>query len=253
MVRPLKLGKIALLFGLLLLLRTQWLKPASSAAVEVERQVVVPMAFKTSPVVLTKVTLGDTMVQEGRMVKVLPSRTFPARAIEPITPFQAIDDWIQTLTIYLYNRTNKIVVFCQILFRFPETGAADRPPHGIMVTLGRIPQSAPVIGTGPQPSDRVPIAFLPGQTMAIPLRDYIDRIKFEVDRFMPLEAVTQLEIHIGPFFFADGMEYSVNRYLMPDPKNPGKALRAAPDYFPGDMNLTWPGRADWGERGRKKQ
>jgi hypothetical protein len=245
MFRSLKVvGGIALAFAFLLVPTTQWLKPANSAAVKTERQVQIPIGSKMKPVVITKVTLGDTVVQAGRMA-----------TVEPITPFQAGDDWIQNLTIHLYNRTNKTIVFAQVLFGFPETGdgragAAGQPPRAFLLQLGRIPPPAP--SAGHQPTDWQPISFLPGQTMAIRLGDYIDRIRFQVEPVLPVAAVTQLIIQLNIFYFADGMEYSGNAFKIHDPQNPGKALHADPNYFPGNMNLSWPGRPDW-TGGRKKQ
>ena len=127
-------GGVALTFVLLLVLVTQWPKPVNAAAVATVRQVQVPVSTKKNPLVITKVTLGDTIVQLGRMV---------APTEELTTPFLAGVDWIQNLNIYLYNRTNRKIVFAEIVLYFPETGdGRTQPMYAVTLHLGRIPPSA---------------------------------------------------------------------------------------------------------------
>jgi hypothetical protein len=226
-----------------LVLATQLLKPAYSAAVQKERQVYFGPTHQTSPVAITKVTVGDTVVQAGRM--------FQDGGFDPLIPFQAGDDWIQNLSIYLYNRTNKTIVCTYVLLGFAGTvedappGAADQPAGIWSLHLGRIPASA-AHAPQSQPSDWQPISFLPGQTMVIRLGDYIGQIRSQVGRVLPLTAVTGLTIALEYFYFADGMFSSGSYYIIRDPQSPGKDLRMDRNYFPGDMNFGWPGRPDWG-------
>jgi hypothetical protein len=244
MYKRLKLvGGITLAFVLVLVLATLWPRPGSAAAGETERQVQVPIGLKKDPVVITKVTLGDAVVQAGRFVQAGPA--------EPITPFRAGDDWIQNLAVYLYNRTNKTIVFARVIFGFPETGDAhSQPQRAFILELGLVPQSAPV-GTRMNLSDLQPIVFPPGQTMVIRLGDYIDRIRSRVEPpsprsgAIPLAAATQLAIFLNAFFFADGMEYHAGVYNVQDPQDPGKVVHMDQGYFPGDPERTWPGRPDW--------
>jgi hypothetical protein len=242
MFKSLKIvGRIALAFALLLFPATQWLKPANSAADGKGRQVDSQVANQRTPVVITKVTLGETIVQAGRMF---------LGQVDPITPFTAGDDWIQNLTLYLYNRTNKTIVYTSVQIVFPETGELT-PPRGFLLRLGRVPPPIDVLF---RPTDRPPILFLPGQTMVIRLGDYIDQIKSEVEPVFPLAAATKLKIYVESSYFADGMLTFSDAYWSADPQDPGKQLRIGPDYFPGDWNLSWPGRRnfDGSTEGKKK-
>ena len=59
----------------------------------------------------------------------------------------------------------------------------------------------------------------------------------------PTFSASLMGVHVFPRF-----------YFIPDPQNPGKALHADPNYFPGDMNLSWPGRPDCkGPTGSRKK
>lgn len=227
---------IPVAFAVFLILGTQWLRPAKSAAVETERQVEVTPTDQMSPVAATEVRLGSTVVQPGRMLQ--------QGRVERITPFQAGDDWIQNLTLHLYNRTNKTIVFAEIIFLFRESGSVARSGRGFDLELGRIPPSAPG-GLRPQPSDRQPISFLPGQTMVVHLGDYIEQIRRQVEPVLPVAASTHLRISLVSFYFADGMLYRAGAYRSADPQNPGKELLMSRDYFPGNMNRSWPDRPDW--------
>jgi len=143
-------GEIALAAAVLLVLVSPRAKPLSAAAVATMRQIQVPRTTKMDPVAVTKVSLGDTIVQLGRMI---------APTEEPTTPFLADADWIQNLTICLYNRTNRKIVFAEVILLFPETGdGRTQPMYSATLRLGRIPPSAPD-GTRSQPSDVEPILF----------------------------------------------------------------------------------------------
>ncbi len=224
---------LVFLFGL-----TQFFMPTTSSA-QVERRVEVPETSRFDPVVITKVTVGDRVVQTGRVIH------------DPTTPFQGSADWIQNLTVYLYNRTDKTIVYAYLILGFPETGypntgTPESAPLACIVQLGRVPSTAPARMIPPkQPSDSQPITFLPGQTMIIHVSDYIDRIKARIEPVMTPAAVTQLMIHLDPLFFADGMFYGAGAYIAADPQNPGKEVHMERPYFPGNINHTWPGRPDW--------
>ena len=237
MFRSLKvIGGIAVALALELVLAVPRPKPANAVELQTEKRVLVPITMKWEPVAVAQVTLGNTVVQLGRMIQM---------PVEPITPFLANADWIQNLTIYLYNRTNKNIVFAQVYIFFPDTGNGHtQPEYSAVLRWGRIPPSAPD-GKPVQPSDLQPISFAPGETMVVHLRDYIDLIRSSVESVMPLEAATQIQIQPDRFFFANGTEYHGSSYFMPDPQDPSKKVRAATNYFPGDPDVSWPGRPDW--------
>lgn len=234
------LGRGALAFALLLAVATQWLNPGAAAAAETERQVLIPVAMKHEPVVITKVTLGDTVVQAGRFVQ--------EKATDPITGFQAGDAWIQNLTIYLLNRTHKTVAFAIIDLGFPETGdGRTKPQRAYQLNLGRIPPAADFDRSGeplPQSPDRLPLSFAPGQTMALRLGDYIEQIRSHVEPVLPLSEGRHLTVSVSHLYFQDGMQWGTGMFAVPDRQNLSWRFMDR-DYFPGDMDRNWPGRPGW--------
>jgi hypothetical protein len=234
------MGLAALAFMLLLVLTTGILRPAVSAAAPTERRVAINATTRRTPIVVTKVTLADTVVQEGRM-----------SVRDSTTPFTAEDDWIQNLRLYLYNRTNKTVVFMQINLGFVENDGPISSMPNTFLTLGRRPPPPGVNGPSSGPE---PISFLPGQTMVLNLQDYIAQIRSGVEPMIHLTKTRSLFIFINDCFFADGTLTSGDNYWRRDPQNPSQWLRMDSTYFPGDSNLSWPGHANWdGAPGERKK
>jgi hypothetical protein len=239
MYRRLKLvGGSALAFSILVILVARYVKPEVAAA-QVQRQVQLHIANKFEPVVVTKITLGNVVVQSGRFIKPV------GEAQESITPFSADDGWIQNVTVYLVNRTNRTIVYALLNFGFPET-TVGQTQAVFQLFLGRIPESVPFDSHGVpyrrRPGSQ-PILFRPGQTMAIRLGDYIDQIKARVDPVMPPAALTAVSVNFAQFFFADGTQWS-GRFRAIDPQNSTWRTMDL-DYFPGDLDWRWPGRPGW--------
>jgi hypothetical protein len=232
-------GACGLPFAVVFSLAAQYVK-AQAPGAQVERQVELPIVDKMAPVVVTKITHGDIVVQLGRFIK--PVGTAP----DPTTPFLADDDWVQNLTIYLLNRTNDTIVSATFNLIAPETmDRVARSLAGFQLHLGRIPSSFAFENGRPvrQPPERQPISFRPGQTLAIHLRDYIDQIKAAVEPTKPLAALTTMDVRFVGFFFASGLRWN-GAFRALDPQN-FTWRRKDPDYFPGDMDARWPGRPGW--------
>jgi hypothetical protein len=189
--------------------------------------------------IITKVTVADTNVRCGLLTA--------SHALQPVAPFQAGSDWIQNMSIFLFNRTNKTIVAGHLTLGFPETGdGKTQPQHVYSLQLGRLPEVDAFNGrTGlpiPQDPNLKPIEWAPGQALAVHLGAYIDEIKDQIGDDMPLATVTRLRIHIGPFFFSDGTRWYLDKFATPDPERPGKFRNLPDDYFPGDPLINWPPR-----------
>jgi len=201
-----------------------------------------PIAHRIDPVVITKITVGGARVQAGRFVK--PSSV----ARDPLTPFDAGDDWIQNLSIHLFNRTTKTIVAVDVNLGFLDTGNAAQPPRGRVLNLGRLPDPASFDRTGrfrAQPPGRLPLDFGPGGTMVVALGDYIDGIRSTLALDMPPAAVAHLRIDVICSYFADGVRFGGGGYSEPDPQNPGKWRSKDRAYSPGFVDASWPGRPGW--------
>jgi hypothetical protein len=235
-------GGSVLAFSLLVILATRYVKPEGAEAAQTERQVQLPITSKDLPVVITSVTLGDTVVQAGRFQK-------PRPTLDPTTPFQADEDWIRNLTIHLFNRTDRTIVFARIMLIFPETGnGVDRPYRVYNLDLGRMPAGTTFLGNGQfysESPDRVPLSLGMRQTLAVALGDHIDRIRAGVERAIPLATATKLKIDLHQFYFTDGMRWAAGGFEDPDPEHPGKWTLKGRAYFPGDRNTNWPGLPGW--------
>jgi hypothetical protein len=185
--------------GIPLWLAALYLWPGVACAAQAERIVQFHIATKTEPVVITKVTLGNVVVQAGRWAK--PIGTAP----DPMTPFQADDDWVGNLTVCVLNRTTRgRVVYMSMHFSFPETGdGRTTPRYMYALTLGRVPSAAAFeIGRPLRlPVDSKPISFGPGQVLAVSLDNYISGIQPHV----PLATLTKMTIDFGLVYFADGL------------------------------------------------
>jgi hypothetical protein len=164
--------------------------------------------------------------------------------VQPVSPFQAGDDWLANTVVTLLNRTSKTVVAGQLILVFPETGdgSIQKPLRVYNISLGRLPASVAFSGsTGKpisQPPAAQPLSFAPGQTLAIHIGDSIAGIVASVAHDMPFPSVTKCIIRRGAFFFDDGMRWYGTGYSVPDPDNAGKFKPMDRRYFPGIP--SWP-------------
>ena len=209
------------------------------AAAEMERTVHLGTAVKMQPVAIVKVALGPSTVQLGRWDK--PARETP----DPDTPFTGDDNWLQELTVYVLNRTDRPIAFLTLQLDFRETTVG---PMRTMCWLhwGVWPASTAFDGQGnPMPPNTLygPIDFGPGQILAVHLADRIDQIKGAVENALPLAAVGVVNVRPVEAVFADGLRFG-GLYQVFDPTT--RAWRSMNrDYFPGNPDNRWPGRPGW--------
>ena len=112
------LGGGVLLGVLVVALGVHYGATRSVAAAELERTVHLGTAVKMQPVAIVKVALGPSTVQLGRWDK--PARETP----DPDTPFTGDDNWLQELTVYVLNRTDRPIAFLTLQLDFREHQAA---------------------------------------------------------------------------------------------------------------------------------
>ncbi len=221
----------ALLIAFSFAVAALWSIPGTVAAADSLRQVEVPRARKVDPMVVTKVTLGNDLVQ---------GPNYYGGPAGP-TPFRANDDWIQNLAIHFLNRTDLTIVYANILVGYPETTAGGtKPLHVSILNLGRIPDGLTVDKDGKlheQRPDAKPLFFGPDQTLVVRLGDHMDQI---ASSRLPLSALTQVKIILSSCYFANGMRFAGNSFSTFDPRNPGHWQSLGLTYFPGDPSRNWP-------------
>lgn len=199
------------------------------------RSVEIDPQHRTDAVTITEVDVGTVSVQSGIVIG--------RGEVQPVTPFQADDDWLNNTSIVLLNRTNKTIVWGQITLAFPETGAgtAGDPQRVAKITVGQLPPTAVVTRAGQPvaqlPTTRPPLNFGPGQRMTLRLSDYKDQIATALESIKPAGTLTKCRIHLTAFFFEDGLRWD-GSYSVPDPERPGKYKQMNGGYFPGTP--VWP-------------
>jgi hypothetical protein len=194
----------------------------------------------TSPVLISNVAVSDKTVECGLFIK-------PPAVVQPITPFQASDDWLQHMTISLVNRTQQVIDFATVSLMFLDNAVDCRTQVCPLeqIHLGQIPKLDAFNGrTGqplkPEQVGATPLAWSPGQTIVVHVSDFMDEIGAKLPNYEPVGSVRKVAVHIGPFFFRDGMRWAGNRYSKPIPENPGKFNDLPETYFPGRRNSNWP-------------
>jgi len=211
--------------------------PAALRAQSLGRTVEVETQHNSDAVAITRVTLGDAVLQCG-----VPDG--PASQ-QPVTPVAAGPGWLSQLTIYLLNRTNKTIVYGSIELWFPETGdgrSPQTPSIVVPITFGIMPPAVAFTGSG-QPLRQENAALVnlaPGQTMAVAVgpKTFSDIQRNLAARVADPGAITNVVVRRGTFLFSDNMKWN-RSYWVPDPQNPGRWLPVADRrFFPGTP--VWP-------------
>lgn len=190
-------------------------------------------------VLISDISVAGKTVECGLFIK-------PPVVIQPVTAFQADNDWLQHMSISMVNRTNKTIVFGSIIFHFLDTGDCQSVPcAGTTLSFGRIPAVDAYDGRTGRPlklgsSDRTPLDWNPEQTIIVHVRDHMDEIESDLSDSIPATDINRLNVYRGPFYFADGMKWDLGRYAVPDPERRGKFKELPVDYFPGRRGNNWP-------------
>jgi hypothetical protein len=151
------------------------------------------------------------------------------------------------MTISLINRTNKSIVFGAVIFHFLDVGdcSSTQPCPGPGLEFGQIPPIDAYDGRTGQPMkrghpERPPLDWGLEQTIVVHVSDYMPEIEASLANFLAVSSVTKVNVYLGDFYFADGMQWNLGRYSVPDPNHPGKFSPLAADYFPGKRGRNWP-------------
>jgi hypothetical protein len=184
-------------------------------------------------VVITKLTVGGQQIDAGRSTG--------AREISPGTPFQADEDWLKNVSIFVTNRTNKVIVCAEVELLFPDIGdgSVGRPTTGYTISVGQRPEWSLYYRDGTKmlpDATRKPLSLAPGKTLEIPVADYINQIQSVVEEKLPFLQITRVNISRGSFYFEGGMRWegSSHYYSVPETGHPGYYTKLASNYFPGD-------------------
>jgi len=210
-------------------------------AAQGEKKIDCGVAVSNDAVVITKTTVKERVVE----CMAAPGPPNGRGPYQKAPAFLADDDWLENVTIYFFNRTNKTIVWAGILIGFPQTGDGGSPATAqrtYSIELGHRPAIANFNPrTGQQMrNEGVPLAFGREQTLLVRLSDHIEAIRENIrDRlFVP---VTAIEITPIQFIFDDGMSWSAGgQFTMPDEEHPGKWKHLPFTFFPGDVRANWP-------------
>ncbi len=217
---------------------------SSQASVVGFKTLVVMAGGPMSPLYITRVTMGNKEMILGTPMSAKQQAANP-NLILNARPFEASSGWINDMTLFIKNRTNKTVASATIALRFPETGNGRTQPVWIyQLRLGRLPAVDAFDGRTGKPLAVDPslksIDLPPGQETIVNVGDYIDKIKAYVETAMPLYYVTKMAVSVQDCVFVDGTRYAGGSYSVPDPVHRGKWKYFPSDYFPGNPRQYWP-------------
>jgi hypothetical protein len=208
-------------------------------------------------VTISKVTVGDQEVQSGRSTA--------ASELTPGAPFQADENWLKNMSIFIKNRTDKEIVYAEVQLIFPDLGDGTeaRPLTAYTISVGQQPEWSRYVFDGtreelrqldprkpldatrmklmPLDPTKKPLSLAPGKTLEIRVADYIDRIQSLVEEHFPFQQITRVNISRRVVYFQDGMRWYVGTYEVPDPNHPGYYTQLAAGYFPGNA-FQYPAR-----------
>jgi hypothetical protein len=168
-----------------------------------------------------------------------PGLSAGARVDKPGTPFQADEDWIKNMSIFVQNRTDKVMVCAELELFFPDTGSGSegQPVTGYTVTVGQRPDWSLYYRDGtrmtPDPTKK-PLAVAPGQTVEVSLAGDIDDLQAAVERTLLFSKVTRVNIARENFYFEGGLRWApAVGYSAPVLDHPGQYSTLAKTFFPG--------------------
>ena len=194
----------------------------------------------TDAVMISNVAVAGRTIECGLFIK-------PPVVIQPFTPFEAGGDWLQQMTIALINRTGKTIVFGALIFHFLDVGdcSSAQPCPEALLEFGQIPAIDAYDGRTGRPMkrghpERPPLDWGPEQTIVVHVSDYMPEIEASLAHFLPVSAVTKMNVYLGDFYFPDGMQWNLGRYSVPDPDHRSKFKPLPADYFPGKRGRNWP-------------
>jgi hypothetical protein len=216
------------------------------------KMVYIDAQYRVDPVTITKVIVGGQQIEPG--VSVGP------REDKPGTPFQADEDWLKNMSIFLKNRTDKAIVRAEVQLFFPDTGdgSGARSVTAYTMTLGQLPEIDAFTSHGqklPPEPDKHPILFAPGQTLVVQVADYIDPIQSFVEQKLSFSQVTRVAIRRLQFYFEDGTRWNdLVGFGIPDPNHPGQFTNMDRNtYFPGNPRQNWPPSESWTPPGKESK
>lgn len=194
----------------------------------------------TDPVLMSNVAVSGQTVQCGLFVK-------PPSVVQSVTPFQSTSDWLQKMTIAMVNRTNKTIVAGTVTLLFLDNASDCRTEVCPMeqMRVGQLPAVDAYDGRTGQPLKPedvgiAPVEWKAEQTFTLHVSDYWQDIETKLSNFGVSTEPSKVAIHLGPFYFADGMKWGAGAYATPVLENPGKFKYLPGNYFPGRRGHNWP-------------
>lgn len=224
-----KYGKVVLAFLALTLPAAGWTATLGTKTVDLDF-----LITKFDAVAITKVTVGGQQIQAG-LGDAFGKQRKAGR------PFEADEDWLRNMSIFLTNRTDKVIVCAEIELLFLDTGDGTTPDRAVTtytITVGQRPEWSMYFRNGtkrtPDPAWK-PLSLAPGKTLEIRVADYIDAIQSLVEERMLFSQLTRVFISRQDVYFEDGMRWDAvaRGYYVPEPSHPGHYTKLADDFFPG--------------------
>jgi hypothetical protein len=190
------------------------------------------LVTKFDAVTISKITVAGQQIQ--------PGLSSGPREDKSGKPFEEDEDWLNKMSIFLTNQTDKVIVCAEVELWFPEIGdgSLGHPSTMYKITVGERPEWSIYYrdGTKIQPDpDRKLLFLAPGETVEVPVADYLVAIRDRIEEKMLFSKVSRVTLSRHNFYFADGMRWDANSrgYYVPETGRPGHYTKLAEDFFPG--------------------
>lgn len=130
--------------------------------------------------------------------------------------FATNDDWLNDLSVTVRNASSQTIVFISLGLTFlPTKDADEQVPATSFIQYGSYPLAS---GQSATPNTNEP-ALQPGDTTIIRVRDY-QKLRDFLNRAKQPQSITEAELYVSEFIYADGTKWSRGYLYKRDPNSP---------------------------------
>jgi hypothetical protein len=144
----------------------------------------------------------------------------------PNVPFQADDQWLNSLSVVLRNTTRRTkIVEVALRLSFADPYVAQVAPPTYDIHIGQMPEHALYNRSGSRFSQQSTeiLDLSPGQELTIPLSRFMPKIQAALQAGVATD-VRNCVVRVGIIYFEDGTRWYPDTFERPDPAVPGKYI-----------------------------
>ncbi len=217
------------------------------------KTVLIRKMHDNDPLALMRIVDGTTLARGGDASeddqKWMVPDGMPPRPTRPwllAFRFEAGDDWLKNLSIYVADRTSEKIVRMLMAVNFPEvkqtSGKVSVLGAGVMIRFGGLPASV-AYDTNGNPlhhGDEQSLELRSGYETPLSFARDEATLRNAVEKWQPFSTVSLCYVTFANVTFADGMSWGEAGYSRPDPDHPGRYILMDKNYFPAPAKLSVP-------------